>query len=96
MRRLVLHLAFAGLGALTARSSARENNAASNQVSKKLGYVVDGTELHVRRGERTVDDRYLLTRDAWERQQRQQRQHGAGNDDILVTGLEHCREWFGA
>ncbi|MGI8751576.1 MAG: GNAT family N-acetyltransferase [Acidimicrobiales bacterium] len=52
MRRAVLHLAFAGLGAMTARSGAFLDNEASHRVSAKLGYVPDGTEIHAPRGSR--------------------------------------------
>ncbi|HMC40646.1 MAG TPA: GNAT family N-acetyltransferase, partial [Acidimicrobiales bacterium] len=38
MRRAVLHLAFAGLGAETARSGAFFDNPASQKVSERLGY----------------------------------------------------------
>src|SRR5262249_54851709 len=42
MRAAVLHLAFDGLDALYATSAAHENNAASNGVSRRLGYAPDG------------------------------------------------------
>ncbi len=38
MRAAVLHLAFAGLGALEALTSAWEDNVASQRVSLRLGY----------------------------------------------------------
>ncbi|WP_328589177.1 GNAT family N-acetyltransferase [Actinomadura logoneensis] len=47
MRAAVLHLAFAGLGALDAVSSAHGDNEASLRVSLKLGYRPDGVERHV-------------------------------------------------
>jgi RimJ/RimL family protein N-acetyltransferase len=43
MRAAVLQLAFAGLGAEYAISSAFIDNAASLAVSRKLGYADDGT-----------------------------------------------------
>ena len=86
MRQAVLHLAFAGLGARTARSAAFSDNAASLRVSEKLGYVNDGTETHARRGEAATMIRLLLTRDAWEK---------AGPPPIGIKGLEECRSEFG-
>ena len=42
MRAAVLHLAFAGLGALEAQTSAWIDNVASQRVSLRLGYLRDG------------------------------------------------------
>jgi RimJ/RimL family protein N-acetyltransferase len=68
MRAAVLHLAFAGLGALEARTSAWHDNEASQRVSLRLGYVHDGEELLARRGVPTRHLHFRLTREAWERQ----------------------------
>ena len=54
MRAAVLHLAFAGLGAEYATSSAFDDNAASLAVSRKLGYADDGIERLVVRGRPVV------------------------------------------
>jgi RimJ/RimL family protein N-acetyltransferase len=67
MRAAVLLFAFDHLGAAQARSSAHIGNPKSNGVSRKLGYVEDGTELLVRRGEATEDVRLLVTRDRFAR-----------------------------
>jgi RimJ/RimL family protein N-acetyltransferase len=66
MRAAVLLFAFDHLGARTARSGAFTDNIASNTVSRKLGYVPDGTETHVRRGAPAVQQRLLLTREAFD------------------------------
>jgi RimJ/RimL family protein N-acetyltransferase len=65
MRAAVLHLAFEGLGAHEAISAARDNNAASGGVSRKLGYVDDGVERWAVRGELTVHRRFRIDRAAW-------------------------------
>ncbi|MEU7689275.1 GNAT family N-acetyltransferase [Microbispora hainanensis] len=65
MRAAVLHLAFAGLGARYARSSAFADNAASLAVSRKLGYREDGIGVFNRRGEAVVQQRVRLSRDEW-------------------------------
>ena len=66
MRAAVLHLAFAGLGAEQARSGAFTDNAASLGVSRKLGYVEDGTARCVVRDRLAVEQRLLLDRARWE------------------------------
>jgi RimJ/RimL family protein N-acetyltransferase len=87
MRAAVLHLAFAGLGALEAQTSAWLDNAASQRVSLRLGYEHEGQQLLARRGEPTPHLRYRLTRDAW------QRNHF---DGIELHGLEPCLALLGA
>ena len=79
MRAAVLALAFGHLGATRATSSAFVDNASSLGVSRALGYVDNGTEVVAREGVRTVDQRLLLTREAW-------------RDDVPVTveGIEAC------
>jgi RimJ/RimL family protein N-acetyltransferase len=86
MRAAILHLAFAGLGAREAESDAFTDNRASNQVSKALGYEPNGTTWDTRRGEAAPVQRWLLTRQAWERVRR---------DDIELTGVPECRPALG-
>lgn len=88
MRRGVLHLAFAGLGARTARSGAFSDNEASIKVSRRLGYDTDGTETRERRGERATLTRFVMTRDCWEEQSR-------AWPPVTIEGLEPCLEEFG-
>ena len=61
MRAAALQFAFDHLGALTARSDAWLDNAASLGVSRRLGYENDGVEFMVRRGNRATMQRLLLT-----------------------------------
>lgn len=88
MRRAVLHLAFAGLGAETARSGAFTDNASSLRVSEKLGYAPDGTETHERRGERATIRRLVLTRARWE-------ELSAGWPPVAIEGLDDALWMFG-
>jgi RimJ/RimL family protein N-acetyltransferase len=67
MRAAVLQLAFAGLGALEAKTSAWEDNAASQRVSLRLGYRQEGEELIARRGVPTRHLGFRLPLAAWER-----------------------------
>lgn len=86
MRAAVLHLAFDQLGAVAAVSSAWHDNHASLGVSRSLGYVDNGYELHAR-GER-VDRirRMILTADRWPTVVR---------PAVTVAGLDDCLPLFG-
>jgi len=86
MRAAVLHLAFAGLGALSAISGAYTDNEASLAVSRKLGYADDGIERHVRRGQQATLQRLRLTRHIW------QAHRGV---EVTIEGLEPCMSMFG-
>jgi hypothetical protein len=70
-----------GLGAREAESDAFTDNHASNNVSRALGYEPDGTTWDTRRGEAAPIQRWLLTRDAWDRVRR---------DDIELAGVQDC------
>jgi RimJ/RimL family protein N-acetyltransferase len=87
MRAAVLHLAFAGLGALEAQTSAWHDNPASQRVSVRLGYRHEGQQLIARRGEPTPHLRFRLTREQWQ---------GNHFDGIELHGLEPCRALLGA
>lgn len=87
MRAAVLHLAFAGLGALEAQTSAWIDNPASQRVSLRLGYVHEGEQLLARRGDPTRHLRYRLPREAWQ---------GNHFDGIELHGLEPCLALLGA
>jgi RimJ/RimL family protein N-acetyltransferase len=86
MRAAVLHLAFAGLGAEAAISSAAEDNTASLGVSRKLGYEPDGINKRVVRGAARVERRMRLTRAAWERHR---------TVPVTIDGLAPCLPLFG-
>lgn len=86
MRAAVLHLAFAGLGAEQARSGAMTDNAASLGVSRKLGYVPDGTARQLVRDRPVTEQRLLLDRAAWEAHR---------TVPVRIEGLEPCLEQLG-
>ena len=86
MRAAVLHLAFAGLGATSARSEAFLDNPASLQVSRKLGYRDDGIERAAVRGAAVTSQRLRLDRADWAPRRR---------EDIQISGLDECRAMFG-
>lgn len=87
MRAAVLHLSFAGLGATDARTDAREDNAASIAVSRKLGYVDDGASISVEDGRAVAYRRLRLDRDTWAAQ---------NCTPIEIHGLQPCMSMFGA
>ena len=87
MRAAVLHLAFAGLGADWAVSSALDGNHASIGVSRKLGYAEDGIAVQTVRGQRRIDQRFRIDRETWAARR---------TVPVRIEGLEPCRELLGA
>jgi len=87
MRAAVLEFAFMHLGAMWATTSAFEDNHASNGVSRRLGYLPDGIDVHERRGQPTTLQRYRLSLGDWQQQER---------PALQVQGLEACRALLGA
>ncbi|MCW3494465.1 GNAT family N-acetyltransferase [Microbacterium sp. SSM24] len=65
MRVLALHLAFEGLGAVEARTGAFVDNAASNAVSHRVGYLPDGAVRVARDGEPVLHNNFMMTRERW-------------------------------
>ncbi len=88
MRRAILHLGFAGLGAEFAETAAWEDNPASLGVTRKLGYADVGDSVEVRRGVPTRMLRFRMPRSHWESRLR--------SDDVEVEGLEPCLPLLGA
>lgn len=86
MRAAVLALAFDGLRAQYARSTAHSDNAASITVSRRLGYAEEGIERLVVRGSAITAQRYRLDRPGW-------RAHRFA--PVEISGLESCLPWFG-
>jgi RimJ/RimL family protein N-acetyltransferase len=86
MRLAVLALAFDGLGAEVAETSAWHDNAASLGVSRSLGYVDNGIYTHVDRGRVDEMRRMRLTRAAWSQHRRA---------DVRIDGLPACLPFFG-
>jgi RimJ/RimL family protein N-acetyltransferase len=86
MRAAVLHLAFAGLGAETARSEAFDDNGASRRVSVALGYRPDGTERRTVRGIAREMTRFRLDRADWE---------AGPRIPVELAGLAACLPMFG-
>ena len=87
MRSAVLSLAFDGLGARSAESSAFLDNLASSGVSRSLGYSDNGRGSLAPQGVARETQRFRMTVDAWRSRPR---------PPVEIDGLEACRELFGA
>jgi RimJ/RimL family protein N-acetyltransferase len=87
MRRAVLHLAFAGLGASRAETGAFEDNAASLAVTRRVGYRTNGDRILAVEGRRRRMLAFTLDRSAWS---------ALAPDDVEIEGLHPCLSLFGA
>jgi RimJ/RimL family protein N-acetyltransferase len=87
MRSAVLTLAFDGLGARVAESSAFPDNLASSGVSRSLGYRDNGIGALAPQGVSRETQRFRMTVDDWKSRPR---------PPVQIDGLEVCRELFGA
>jgi RimJ/RimL family protein N-acetyltransferase len=87
MRAAVLGFAFDGLGARVAQSSAFLDNAASNAVSRKLGYEPNGFGSLAPEGVARATQLFRMTDEGWRSRPR---------PALTIEGLEACREMFGA
>ena len=88
MRALVLHLAFEGLDARTAVTSAWADNAPSNGVTRRLGYAPNGNVVEAREGVGVEHLRYRLDRGDWEANQAV---HLPG---VRLAGVDGVREYL--
>jgi RimJ/RimL family protein N-acetyltransferase len=87
MRTAVLALAFDHLGAATAVTSAREDNAASLGVSRRIGYVDNGISRSLSPTGPCTLIHMLLTRERWS-------SSGLGSA-VAASGLDGTAPWFG-
>src|SRR5688500_2039332 len=85
MRAAALHFAFAGLGAVRAETAAYDDNAQSIGVTRSLGYVENGDDVALRRGEAGRQVRFVMDRETWEARRR---------DDVEIVGLDACLPLF--
>ena len=86
MRAAILSFAFDGVGARVATSSAFLDNAASNAVSRSLGYAEDGHGSLAPRGVARETQRFRMTVEMWRSRPR---------PAVEIEGLDACREMFG-
>jgi RimJ/RimL family protein N-acetyltransferase len=86
MRSAVLAFAFDGLDARVATTEAFLDNAASNGVSRSLGYEEDGRGSLAPEGVARETQRFRMTRESWRSEDR---------PAVTIEGLDACRDWFG-
>ena len=86
MRAAVLGFAFDGLGARVAESAAFADNAASNAVSRGLGYEENGVGTLAPQGVARVSQRFRMTVEGWRARPR---------PALTIEGLEPCLDLFG-
>ncbi len=86
MRAAVLHLAFAGFGAVRAETAAWVDNPRSIAVTRGHGYRDNGEHVLDRAGEPTVELGFTLERSVWE---------GRRRSDIELDGVEPCLPMIG-
>jgi RimJ/RimL family protein N-acetyltransferase len=86
MRTAVLHLAFAGLGAARAITSAFVDNPRSLGVTRSLGYVDNGWSVDVREDKAVKHLRFVMERPDWEQRRR---------EDIEIVNLGPCLRLLG-
>jgi RimJ/RimL family protein N-acetyltransferase len=86
MRAAVLGFAFDGLGARFAETSAFVDNAASNAVSRTLGYEENGRGTLAPQGVARDSQRFRMTIDGWRARPR---------PTLAIEGLEDCLALFG-
>jgi RimJ/RimL family protein N-acetyltransferase len=87
MRSAVLAFAFEGLGARFADSSAFLDNAASNAVSRGLGYEENGRGALAPQGISRETQQFRMSAEGWRSRPR---------PPVVIEGLEACRDLFGA
>ena len=87
MRIAILAFAFDHLGAQTAVTSARFDNAASLGVSRRIGYQDNGVSMSRSPSGPCQLHHMRLTRDQW--------QESSLGDSVVVAGLSGCALYFG-
>jgi len=86
MRAAVLGFAFDGLGARVATTSAFLDNAASNAVSRGLGYEPNGFGSLAPEGVARETQQFRMTAEGW---------WSRARPPLVIEGLDACREMFG-
>jgi RimJ/RimL family protein N-acetyltransferase len=87
MRSAVLSFAFDGLSARSAETDAFLDNAASNGVTRSIGYEPNGVMEMAPQGVPRLARRYRITAEAWRSRPR---------PPVTIEGLDGCLELFGA
>lgn len=91
MRALMLHLAFVGLDAAVATTSAWADNGRSNAVSTRLGYRPNGTSRQSREGNPAEHRHYRMDREDY---RAQASAHGMLLGEVQMTGIDELRDFL--
>ena len=89
MRLMILHLLFDGFDAQVATTTAFADNAASNAVTRRLGYAPNGVGVDAREGQPALSNRYVLDRAAWDARPAELR------PEVTLVGVDRAREQLG-
>ena len=86
---MILHLLFEGFDGLRATTSAFDDNAPSNGVTRRIGYAENGVDVLAREGKPVASRRYVLDRATWDARPAELR------PDVTLVGVEAAREQLG-
>ncbi|MDQ0372562.1 GNAT family N-acetyltransferase [Cellulomonas humilata] len=89
MRLMILHLLFEGFDGLRATTSAFDDNASSNGVTRRIGYAQNGAEVLAREGKPATSRRYGLDRATWDGRPAELR------PEVDLVGVAAVREQLG-
>jgi RimJ/RimL family protein N-acetyltransferase len=89
MRLMVLHLLFEGFDGRRATTNAWDDNAASNAVTRRIGYAENGIDVLAREGRPTTSRRYVLDRAAWDARPTELR------PEVTLAGIAGARDQLG-
>lgn len=89
MRLMALHLAFEGFDAAEMLSEAYDDNPASNAVSRRVGYIANGSRLAARERHSIIENSYRMTREQWDSRPNDLRA------EITLEGMPPVRRLFG-
>ena len=89
MRLMILHLLFDGFDGLRATTSAFDDNASSNGVTRRIGYAENGADLLAREGKPALSRRYVLDRATWDSRPAELR------PEVDLVGIPAVREQLG-
>ena len=89
MRLMILHLLFEGFDGRRAATSAFDDNAPSNGVTRRIGYAENGADVLAREGAPARSNRYVLDRASWDARPAELR------PEVTLVGMEAAREQLG-
>jgi RimJ/RimL family protein N-acetyltransferase len=89
MRLMILHLLFEGFDGRRATTSAFDDNAPSNGVTRRIGYTENGVDVVDREGTPARSRKYVLDRATWDARPEHLR------PEVTLDGVDAAREQLG-